>query len=72
MEENIVWKNRRSAFILTEALLSLFLVTGLSIFEYQQIANFKQQETNLKAQYEEATKFRVISAKKWRDYISGR
>lgn len=72
MEENIVWKNRRSAFILTEALLSLFLVTGLSIFEYQQIANFKQQETKLKAQYEDATKFRVISAKKWRDYISER
>ncbi|CCF24531.1 Putative uncharacterized protein [Leuconostoc citreum LBAE C10] len=57
---------------MTEALLSLFLVTGLSIFEYQQIANFKQQETKLKAQYEDATKFRVISAKKWREYISGR
>ncbi|MBZ6007708.1 hypothetical protein KIJ00_00300 [Leuconostoc gelidum subsp. aenigmaticum] len=62
-------KRRKSGFVLAEALISLVLISTAITFEYEQVRNFKQQDTRLKIQYQNASTQRAAAIKSWHDYV---
>lgn len=62
-------KRRKSGFVLAEALISLLLISTAITFEYEQVRNFKQQDTRLKIEYQNISAQRATAIKSWHDYV---
>jgi len=64
----IVLHSRRSAFILDEALVTLGLLNGLLLLEYEQVTQYKQQVQRLEKRYQVAQQERLAAMKAWHTY----
>lgn len=65
----IVLCKRKPAFLLGEALVTLSLLSGMMVLEYEQITHFKQQERRLQQQYQAAQQARIDAMKDWHTYV---
>ncbi|MFT9388082.1 MULTISPECIES: hypothetical protein [Leuconostoc] len=59
---------RKPAFLLGEALITLSLLSGMLVLEYEQLSQFKQQEQKLSRQYDAMKQDSLDAMKAWHAY----
>lgn len=64
----IAWSKRKPAFLLGEALITLSLLSGMLVLEYEQLSQFKQQEQKLNRQYDAMKQDSLDAMKAWHAY----
>ena len=70
-EENIVLKqiiqNKQSAFVLSESMLALILVSVCMSFEYEQVHQFHVHKSNLERKLKVAERERIDAINQWEE-----
>ncbi|MCT8388790.1 hypothetical protein D0501_01550 [Leuconostoc holzapfelii] len=59
---------RKPAFLLGEALITLSLLSGMLVLEYEQLSQFKQQEQKLSRQYDAMKQDSLDAMTAWHAY----